>query len=351
MKPPVTIVQALLLGAAFALTSCGSVQPPGPLPQSQTYAAVARMYHASWMLPNTSKQDLLYASGGTRSGPGVEVLSYPEGTVVGQLTFGGNAYGLCSDRSGDVFIPVWSSQTNDNYIYEYAHGGTAPIATLTDSGVPFGCAVDPTTGNLAVANALSLGTGFPPGNVAIYTGAKGSPTYYSDPHVTLYGFCAYDDAGDLFVTSQRPGDPIGELPNGSGSFEDISTNLGTNPGSVQWNDGNLVVGAYDGYEGTQNVYRVKISGTSGTVVGTTALRDWSRKYYRQYLIFAQFLIAGGSIIGPTFLGGQGLRPSFWRYPKGGKQVKVFRPPGFRMTDAGGAGVALSVALSHSHVRR
>ena len=174
-------------------------------------------------------------------------------------------------------------------------------------------------------------------------GAQGTPSYYSDSDITIYGFCSYDDAGNLFVTSQRQGEPIGELPEGSGSFENISTNLETYPGSLQWNGGNLVVAAYDGFKGIQNVYRVKISGTYGTVVGKTALRDWSGKYNGKYLIFGQFWVQGASIIGASFLGGRGLRPSFWHFPRGGKQVKVFRPPGFRMSDAGGAGVTVSVA--------
>ncbi len=334
--------------AAALLAGCSGSQPPigapGAMPQALALAAHASR-GTSWMLTDTSNEDLLYASG---RGYGVEVLSYPKGTVVGQLTFDGTAYGLCSDRSGDVFIPVWSSQYNTNYIYEYAHGGTEPIATLTDSGVPFGCAVDPMTGNLAVTNVFSLGTGFRPGNVAIYADAQGTPTYYSDSDITIYGFCAYDDAGNLFVTSQRPGEPIGELPEGSGSFENITTNLGTYPGSLQWHDGDLVVAAYDGYKGLQNVYQLKISGTYGTVVGKTTLQDWGGKYNRSYLIFAQFWVEGASIIGPSFLRGHGLRPSFWHYPKGGKQVTIFRPPGFRMSDAGGSGVTISVAPSHSN---
>jgi hypothetical protein len=328
------------------MAGCGGSQPPigapGAMPQTSTIAAHAER-GKSWMLSDTSNEDLLYASGRQLPGYGVEVLSYPKGSVVGQLTFDGIPYGLCSDRSGDVFIPVSSSQYNTNYIYEYAHGGTQPIATLADSGVPFGCTVDPTTGNLAVTNAFALGMGYPPGNVAIYAGAQGIPTYYSDWEITIYGLCAYDDAGNLFVTSQRPGQPIGELPEGSGSFENLNTNVGTYPGSLQWNDGHLVVAAYDGYEGIQNVYQLKISGTDGTVVGKTTLQDWGRKYNGKYLIFAQFWVEGTSIIGPSFLGSHGLRPSFWHYPKGGKQVKIFRPAGFRMTDAGGAGVTISVA--------
>lgn len=156
----------LSIGAAALIAGCGGFQSPigasGIMPQSRSLTTHAKT-GGSWMLPDTASEDLLYASGEED----VDVLSYPKGGVVGQLKFQGGAYGLCSDRSGDVFIPVWSSQSNSNYIYEYAHGGSEPIATLTDSGVPFGCVVDPTTGNLAATNVFSLGTGFPPGTVAI----------------------------------------------------------------------------------------------------------------------------------------------------------------------------------------
>jgi len=341
---------ASIICVTALLAGCGGSQlpmsAPGAMPQSRANATQAER-GGSWMRPEARGEDLLYASGRED----VDVLSYPNGRVVGQLMFQGGASGLCSDRSGDVFILVGSSEFNSNYIYEYAHGGTEPIATLTDSGVPFSCAVDPTTGNLAVANVFGLGKGFPPGNIAVYADAQGTPTYYSDSDITIYGFCTYDDTGNLFVTSQRQGEPIGELTEGGGSFENITTNLGTYPGSIQWDNGNLVVAAYDGYKGIQSVYRLKISGTYGTVVGTTALQDWGGKYNGRYLIFAQFWVQGASIIGPSFFGGHGLRPSFWHFPSGGKQVKIFRPPGFRMSDAGGAGVTVSVAPSNMRVRK
>lgn len=51
--------------------------------------------------------------------------------------------GLCSDVSGKVWIV---SDSASPVIIEYAHGGTTPIATLSDpDGQPEGCAVDPST--------------------------------------------------------------------------------------------------------------------------------------------------------------------------------------------------------------
>ena len=60
-----------------------------------------------------------------------------------------DASGACSDANGNVWI---TNAFQDSYaggtLVEYAHGGTAPIATLEDQGyfVPVACSVDPRTG-------------------------------------------------------------------------------------------------------------------------------------------------------------------------------------------------------------
>ena len=75
--------------------------------------------------------------------------------------------GECSDSHGDVFI----TDAFGSNIQEFAHGGTTPIANLSDVGEEAsGCAVDSVTGNLAVTN-------YYPGNVAIYKNAEGTPTF------------------------------------------------------------------------------------------------------------------------------------------------------------------------------
>src|SRR6202042_651602 len=113
----------------------------------------------SWMKPGTSGGDLVYISSYANA---VYVYSYPAGPLVGTLTGFNNPIGLCSDAKGNV----WVTNASGGNIVEYAHGGTSPIATLQDSGqTPEDCAVDPTTGNLAVADLYS--------NAAIYTNDQG----------------------------------------------------------------------------------------------------------------------------------------------------------------------------------
>jgi hypothetical protein len=92
--------------------------------------------------------DLLYITGGTNE---VYVFSYPDGKLVQTLTGLQNPNGECVDPSGDIYI---TQSTGD--IVEYAHGGGSPINTFYAAYATYGCAVDPTTGNLAAATYHSV---------------------------------------------------------------------------------------------------------------------------------------------------------------------------------------------------
>ncbi len=299
------------------------------------------------MLPEAKGDDLVYAVGyyryGSGSRPALAVFSYPQGKLVGEVSLSPNTgvSALCPDGRGDVFVPTNVGE-DENYIYEYAHGGTEPIATLTDSGVPYGCAVDPATGNLAATNEY-------PGNVAVYPQAQGTPTYYTVPKVPPL-FCAYDDAGNLFVTgNDYEHNIIAELPMGSGSFEDITVNEDIYPGSLQWHDGYLVIATYYDFEGIQNLYRVKVSGLYGSVMGQTALQiRWHNKSQRR-IPFPQLWVQGSTIIGPDF--GENAKSreiglSYWHYPKGGAPRKFLTPAKGSLYTS----VAFSAAPPHSTSR-
>ena len=77
---------------------------------------------------------------------------------------------VCNGTNGEVFVPYSQFYSGPIYINEYAHGDSKPLATLSDPGpgYPFACAVDPTTGNLAVLNGK---------NVAIYPTRRVSPRF------------------------------------------------------------------------------------------------------------------------------------------------------------------------------
>ncbi len=127
---------ALSGGVSVALLAgCGGSQPPigAPRTMPQTSAIATHADRGtSWMLPEAKDEALLYADDPARED--VFVFAYPKGTLLGTLT-GFNAWpnGLCIDAYGHVFITTEESEIK-GVIYEYNHGGTAPIASLSDEG-------------------------------------------------------------------------------------------------------------------------------------------------------------------------------------------------------------------------
>jgi hypothetical protein len=236
----------------------------------------------------------------------VYAYSYPKGTLLATLTGFDEPAGECVDNKGNVFIANFGASN----ILEYAHGGTSPIATLSDPGYnPFGCSVDPMTGNLAVTNAMTTGGG--PGNVAIYKDAKGKPTaYYTAPFISTMAFCGYDKAGNLFADGSTAASPFafGELPKGSPSFKKISLNqpIGAANG-IQWDGTHMAV--EDGTKGV--IYRFAISGMKGKEVGSTPLVGSSN--------VLDFWVDGAKVIGPNVAA---ATVTFWNYPAGGSGTKT-----------------------------
>lgn len=179
---------------AFAvLAGCGSgggqsqLAPSGPL-QSGAKSGVAQLdvvdmhpdHRRSWMAPGATAKDLLYVS--SNSTGAVFVYSYPQDKLVGELTGFAGPDGMCSDKKGDVWITNNNGLPGGDNVVEYKHGGTKQIGSVNNADLyPVSCSVDRTTGNLAVGDSLSYGSG--PGAVAIYAHAKGSATYYTVPNM------------------------------------------------------------------------------------------------------------------------------------------------------------------------
>ena len=151
-----------VLAAAIALTGCGGGSQTTPTANAQVLKRAG-----SWMAPDLAERDLLYLSDDGNGN--VYVYSFPGAKLQGTLTGLSVPTGECADKAGDV----WIVEEGTNDIVEYAHGGTVPIATLSDPGnAPEACAVDPTTGNLAVANPQTLSAGV--GSVGVYAHAQGT---------------------------------------------------------------------------------------------------------------------------------------------------------------------------------
>ncbi len=282
-------------------TITGLEEPYG-VTVSMASNAFNRSPRRSWMSPGAKSDDLLYVSSGSTYEGSVNVYDYPSGKQVGALSDLAFPSGMCVDANQDVFVTQLDGPRD---ILEYAHGGTSPIATLQDpQEFPIGCAVDPTTGNLAVAN--ELGT-YGSGSVSIYIDAQGSPEGpYTDSAFHEVWFCGYDDRGNLFIDGINASDQFvfAELPKGSSTFTNIDLNRRFHfPGGIQWDGEHLAVGDRDGGV----IYQT--TGAGGTVVHRTRLNGVG--------ILSQFFIDKNTVIAPN-----NGTAAFYRYPKGGNAFKT-----------------------------
>jgi hypothetical protein len=312
---------ALCIGAVAALLAgCSGAQLPIGTPDavSQTRAIATHANRgASWMLPEAKMQDLLYVSSSTATGGyQVTVFSYPGGRQVGMLSVSG-ANGLCSDKAGNVYI------VEDPDVVEYAHGGTYPIATFDDLLFPTnGCAVDPTTGDLAVA-----GGNYPENaKVAIFTRPKSPPAVYSwGPDIT-FAWCSYDAQGNLFTNGRnfRQGESgLVELSKGSSRLQTINVQNGSihGGGAIQWDGTYLaLVKVHGGLKKSRpaTIYQLQISGQSGTIVNAVQLNG-SLGSEVGFENSVQVWIEKNTIVSPRTTGGN--RAGLWQYPAGGNPFR------------------------------
>jgi hypothetical protein len=305
-----------------ALVGCGpSSQVPAAATGAQDgFAAIESSNIASSrMRAVTSNQDLLYITSEDRGA--AYVYSYPQRQLVGTLPNLSGAAGECTDAAGDVFITT-ANQSGSGTIYEYTHGGTSAVETLTDPGEANGCAVDPKTGNLAVANSRDESNPYYPyrGDLAVYSRARGSPKmhYSRDPAIAGFDFCGYDDKGDLYLSAgdeyQIANPLLVRLPSGGTGFERIALNvlLYSDQGgaSVQWDGRHMAVSSSERGQ-PMLVYRLRISGKAATVIGKTELESRTDVYNGQIWIQGKTVIG----FGPYKRGYENAY--FWPYPAGG----------------------------------
>lgn len=306
---------------AFAsLCGCGNAISYSPAMPSAAATATEDTREGSWVTPDAKATDLLYVAADVKHGSTysnvVLVYSYPSGKHVGTLTGFVSVDGLCSDAKGNVWVLDYATDK----LVKYAHGGAKPIATISqNNAAPHGCAVDPVTGNLAVANAS-------PPNVLIYKNAGGTPTTYTDSDIANYMFsCSYDSQGNLFVTGEGSGNFTGYLavlPKNGSKLQTLGLNEPINGviGNVQW-DGKYAAVEYGGA-----IFRFAISGKHGQLAGTTALQwpysgaeqvtgFWISPAGSKTGPFAQQLVASGT--GSSGPGGIAL----WHYPAGGGALR------------------------------
>jgi hypothetical protein len=257
----------------------------------------------SWTRIASSKGPFIYAAAYDGY---VNIFTF-SGEKVGFLNGFGEATGICSDVSGDIYV----LDSQRHLIYEYHPSGSLPIDVLDDRyHTPSSCAADPTTGNLAVANGDSAN-----GNLVIYPpGYYQTPTSYTAPNMVSYSFCTYDQSGNLYVDGTGPNDELelAVLPAGSTQFVAVPlsgiNNHRHKPAGVQWDGQYLAVGDRK----AKVIYRIAVSGSSGTIVQTVPIGGWFHEYG------VGFAIAGKKLLFPLF-----EKLLFYKYPSGGRHTTGF----------------------------
>jgi hypothetical protein len=314
----------LAFAATIVLNGCGG---RGFEAQSLPAGATGAAQRLSWMSP-AAGNNLLYVSDYQ------DVLVYDYGTdkQVGKLDYFTHAAGSCTDAKGDVFV------TNDGAadVLEFAHGKSSPIQTLIDpTPYPSDCAVDPSTGNLAVVNQYGASE-YSPGNVAIYSGAKGKPKTYKVSGFSTYVSGTYDAQGDLVVSDlESSGIKFAMLPHGSSKFEAITLPHGgdwAGPGFVRWDGVYFDVEFAIGETSLFVWYTIK--GSRGTQEGYTSTEESGEvggPYWLGRIGGAKSVKRANQLVVCLYDGVSG-----WEYPRGGDYI-------FQLYDdqrAGGVTVSL-----------
>lgn len=237
------VLAACSANSQLASTTLG--QPPAANRQ------ISGNHAKSWMDPAAKKLKLLYIT--DFGSAQVDVFTWPYLRLAGVLTGFNELRGECTDPSGYV----WITDQAKGEVFEYAHGGTAPVNVLSAPD-PLGCATSPTNGDLAVSYGSA-------GQVLIYHNAAGSGIAVGDPNFAGTIFLGYDKTGDLFVDGYDSSGNFhyAELPAGSSSFTDIT--LSQTPagiGNVQWDGKYMAVG-----DSGATIYQTQGS----TVVSSTTL--------------------------------------------------------------------------------
>jgi hypothetical protein len=260
MKKSIVFTLIIASGCSGA---AGNVAPPSSID------AGFRIHKGSGSSP------LIYANYGQA------VLIYnTSGDKVGSLGGFSRAGGLCSDAYGDVTVPDSGRQVV--YVYQ---GGSLPVNVIDDHPYgPVSCAIDPTTGTLAVING---------NNVAVYQPGttSGSPILYTASNILINAYGAYDSSGNLYIdgTSSKHGMAIAVLDKGSSNFVAVAVgglgNRNHRASGVQWDGQYIDIG--DSLAGS--IYRMSVSGSTGTIVQTIKARGWFHHYPIEFAIYGKRL--------------------------------------------------------------
>jgi hypothetical protein len=320
---------AVTIVAAAFFAGCGAQSGGSPVPLGA--AAQSKAHEAS-----AYSGDLLFTSGSIVAYNGTIFLwSYPDGKFVKRLRGYYGGIGMCSDKSGNVWVAEGSN------VDEFNHDGKGIGGLRDGTGLgAVGCAVDPTSGDVAVTSGES-------GTILVFPNGTGSPKSYSAAF-TWGWFCGYDDQGNLFADGSYGNSGSGvlvELKKGAKSVTTISLDHSiSGSGAVQW-DGKYVAVEAAKAPHTVTIYQISVSGSSGTVASSTQLTSPARD-----VGVRQFWIQDGRILRAVGGAEHDSKVGVWKYPQGGKPQRFIYKRG-RLRVHRFTGLTVSVAPSRSRIRK
>jgi hypothetical protein len=292
---------------AGAIAACAA---PSGNPANQTIPispAQTNIKH-SWIEPGAASGDLLYVSD---DGLGaVLVYAYTPHAIrfVGEILQPTQPGPICVDKQQNVWI-LGSYNSESYQATEYAHGGTSPIDLINDpAGFTTGCAVDPSTGNLAISSRPAVNGELP--TIAVYVPGSHKPALHPDKAVPfLSDCCAYDPHGNLYgYSGEANGDTtLFELPAKSRKFRTVALNRDIDDYyGLQWVGKYLTIGDGD------SIDEYTIAKGAGTLAKSIVLSDLS--YPQRYeVVRNRIIVANYPIQGPGDVG-------LYDYPNGGSPL-------------------------------
>jgi hypothetical protein len=251
----------------------------------------------------------------------------PDLTLKGQVAGFGNEImaGECADRSGNIWVTSqdhYYGPDQDGTLTKLAHDGKVLRSMEFPSGFPDSCAVDPTTGNLAVTERFS---GTSAGALVIYVGGSGPGKKITNPQQSSYFWDGYDTSGHLwvdgwgnngrFILSQCSASNCSTIPISGGKIYDA--------GFVQyavlqktW----YVADEYCGYKFSVCIYPVSRSGVLGTAIPLTNSRGQKQCLINQGVITnaKSPVLAGGMLSNGTC---SSHSVDLWNFPAGGRPTQ------------------------------
>jgi hypothetical protein len=242
---PVTF--ALL--AAVVFSGCSSSASPPNLPPSSAAnpsgllrvvlpfgsALPPRIFHPdrrpSWIATDAAKQAQLLFE--TDIGiAAVNIFALPGMRLEGQITGLSTPTGDCSDNHGNV----WIAELGKSRMLKYSRAGKLLHTIARANLEPWGCAVNPINGALAVTNYE--GPQYQSGDVLVYANPSAHPVILRNPEQAVYLEAAWDRSGNLWVTGYTSSEYSIISECGASKCRTVILHGGSifSPSTIAWND-------------------------------------------------------------------------------------------------------------------